>query len=177
MAFELQPHLTGDLIELRPLHASDHDVLFAVAKDPLIWEQHPAHDRWKPDVFAQLFRESMESGGAMLVLDRRDGAVIGSSRFHHYDAERKKVEVGWTFLARRYWGGRYNGELKRLMLTHAFRFVDRVQFNVGPGNIRSQRALEKIGAVRVGTGKNERGEETVVFAIERAAFLADSRGA
>src|SRR5262249_5353090 len=105
-------------------------------------------------------------------IDRRDGSVIGSSRFHGYSAARGEVEIGWSFLARRFWGGTYNGEMKRLMLAHAFRFVDRVLFLVGPDNIRSQRALEKIGAVRTGRERDEKGEEKVVFAIDRAAFAA-----
>lgn len=172
MTADLQPRLAGELLTLRPLRSEDYDALFAVAKDRLIWEQHPAHDRWKPDVFRKLFQESIESGGAMIVLDKRDGAVIGSSRYHRYDAEGRKVEVGWTFLARKYWGGRYNSELKWLMLSHAFKFVDRVIFNVGPNNIRSQRALEKIGAVRIGTGPDGVGRESITFAIDRDTFAA-----
>ena len=169
--FDPQPHLAGELLELRPLREEDHDALFAVARDPLLWEQHPALDRWKPEVFDALFRESMASGGALVVRDRRSGAVIGSSRFHGHSAERREVEIGWSFLARAYWGGRYNGEMKRLMLAHAFRWVERVIFLVGPANVRSQRALEKIGARRAGTRVDGTGRESVVFEIDRAAFM------
>src|ERR1043165_6119725 len=123
MQFELQPQLTGDLIELRPLRPADWTPLFAVASDPLIWEQHPANDRYKEDVFKRFFTEALESGGAFVVLDKRTGEIIGSSRFFGYDDEKLEIEIGWTFVARRYWGGQYNGELKRLMLDHAFKFV------------------------------------------------------
>ena len=128
--FDLQPVLEGELLRLRPLQASDFDDLFAVAADPLIWEQHPAPDRYKEEQFRTFFRESLESAGALIAIDRRDGRIIGSSRFHGYDRERSEIEIGWTFLARSHWGGRYNGEMKRLMLLHAFRFVDRVVFLV-----------------------------------------------
>jgi RimJ/RimL family protein N-acetyltransferase len=146
--FELQPHLTGELLELRPLRPDDWDVLFAVASDPLIWAQHPASDRYTEPVFRQFFREAIESGGAFVILDRATGKIIGSSRYFGYVPEKREIEIGWTFLARSYWGGKYNGELKRLMLDHAFQFVDRVLFFVGPNNLRSQKALEKIGASR-----------------------------
>ncbi len=170
MAFDSQPVLKGELLELRPLRAEDFDALFAVACDPLIWEQHPARDRYQEETFRAFFRQSLESGGALVATDTKDGRVIGSSRFHGYDAERSEVEVGWTFLARSYWGGRYNGKMKRLMLRHAFQFVDRVIFLVGPHNYRSQRAVEKIGGVRVGSRPDASGRESVVYQITAAAF-------
>ena len=167
MPFDGQPHLTGELVELRPLRASDYETLFAVASDPLIWEQHPAHDRYQPAVFRRFFDDGMASGGALLAMDRTDGRVVGSSRYFGYDAERSEVEIGWTFLARSHWGGRYNGEMKRLMIQHAFRFVDRVVFLVGPTNFRSQRAVERIGAVRAGSRRDAAGKESLVFEVSR----------
>jgi RimJ/RimL family protein N-acetyltransferase len=158
--FDLQPVLQGTLLSLRPLRADDFDELFAVASDPLIWEQHPARERYKEDVFREFFREGLESGGALLALDLKDGRMIGSSRFHGYDEQASEIEIGWTFLARSYWGGVYNPEMKRLMLEHAFKFVKNVVFLVGPQNFRSQKAVEKIGGVRDGL----RGE-SVLFRI------------
>ena len=147
------------MIELRPLREEDFDELFAAASDPLIWELHPEADRYTEPVFRRYFRGAIDSGGAFLVLDRRDGRAIGSSRFAEYDEANSEIEIGWTFLARSHWGGEYNAELKRLMLTHAFRFVRRVIFRVGPHNLRSRRALEKIGAAYVGQENHpERGE-------------------
>src|SRR4051794_28109261 len=126
MEFDAQPVLTGELVALRPLVPGDWDALYAVASDPLIWEQHPVSDRWREPVFRTFFDEALASGGALAALDCSDGRVIGSSRFHGFDPERREVEIGWTFLARSHWGGAYNGEMKRLMLDHAFRFVDGV---------------------------------------------------
>jgi RimJ/RimL family protein N-acetyltransferase len=166
--FDFQPVLTGELLHLRPLHPADFDALYAVAADPLVWEQHPASDRYKEDVFRALFRDSLDSGGALVALDTKDSKIIGSSRFHGYAAERSEVEIGWTFLARSYWGGQYNGEMKRLMLQHAFRFVDRVVFLIGPHNTRSQRAVEKIGAGRAGSRRDGTGRESLVFEITAA---------
>jgi RimJ/RimL family protein N-acetyltransferase len=174
MTFDRQPTLVGDLLELRPLQADDFDALYAVASDPLVWEQHPASDRWKPDVFAAFFREAIESGGALVAIDRADGRVIGSSRYHGHDPAASEIEIGWTFLPRSHWGGRYNGEMKRLMLGHAFRFVENVIFKIGPRNLRSQRAVEKIGGVRVGMATDDTGKESVVFRLTAARFAARS---
>ncbi len=169
--FELQPVLKGELLELRPLRPEDFHDLYGVASDPLIWEQHPAKDRYKAEVFEGFFREVMESGGALIAIDGKNGQVIGSSRFHGYDKERSEIEIGWTFLARSYWGGIYNGEMKRLMLRHAFQFVNSVVFLVGPQNLRSQRAVEKIGGVRVGSRPDAGGRESFVYQITVSTFL------
>ena len=151
MAFDLQPHLRGERVGLRPLRPGDWDELFAVASDSLIWEQHPESDRYKEDVFRIFFSDALESGGAFVVTDTKTQQIIGSTRFYGYDPEKSEIEIGWTFLARKYWGGRYNREMKELLLAHAFKFVETVVFLVGEHNIRSQRAMEKIGATIVGT--------------------------
>jgi RimJ/RimL family protein N-acetyltransferase len=164
-SFEFQPALHGDLVELRPLQADDYDALYAVASDPLIWEQHPNNDRHEAGVFREFFREALASGGARVVSDARTGKPIGSSRYHAYDPDTGEVEIGWTFLARSYWGGRYNAELKRLMLDHAFRFVSRVVFVVDPSNHRSQRAVQKLGGVRTGSRRDASGRECYVFQL------------
>ena len=157
MAFDLQPHLKGELIELRPLAPGNWDELFAVASDSLIWEQHPERDRYKEDVFRIFFKDAMESGGAFVIIDRKTQHIIGSTRFYGYDPEKSEIEIGWTFLARKYWGGRFNAEMKRLLLNHAFKFVEHVVFFVGEKNFRSQRAMEKIGAINIGTARRTYG--------------------
>lgn len=165
MMFDLQPTLEGELLRLRPLRPEEFDDLYAIASDPLIWEQHPASDRYKEEVFKGFFHDAIASGGALIVVDAKDGQVIGSSRFHGSDADNSEIEIGWTFLARSRWGGAYNGEMKQLMLRHAFRFVKSVIFLVGPQNVRSQRAMEKIGGVRDGTRRDSGGRESLVYRI------------
>ena len=150
MAVDLQPTLAGTLLELRPLRADDFAALFRAASDPLIWEQHPVKDRDREDVFREYFRGHLDAGSALVAIDRATREVVGVSRFHGYDEARSELEIGWTFLARSHWGGTVNRELKRLMLGHAFRFVDSVVFLVHRDNLRSRRSLEKLGAVRAG---------------------------
>lgn len=173
MPFDLQPVLTGALLTLAPLRRGDFDALYAAAADPLIWAQHPASDRWREAPFRAFFEESLRSGGALVARDVRDGRVIGSSRFHGHDEARREIEIGWSFLVRSHWGGRYNGEMKRLMLRHAFRYVDRVVFLVGPGNVRSQRAVEKIGGVRAGTRRDGSGRESLLYEVRAPASTAE----
>lgn len=136
-----------------------------MASDPLIWEQHPARERYREEVFREFFREALGSGGALIAMDAKDGRVIGSSRFHAYDEANSEIEIGWTFLARSHWGGVYNGEMKDLMLRHAFQFVKSVIFLIGPLNLRSQRAVEKIGGVPAGSRIDGSGRESFVYRI------------
>lgn len=165
MTFDRQPSLKGKLVELRPLRVSDYESLYRVASDPLIWEQHPVQDRYREEVFRVFFEEAIESRGTLIVTDAVDGEVIGSSRYHGYDKEKDEVEIGWTFLARSRWGGVYNSEIKHLMLKHAFDFVSTVVFLVGPGNVRSRRAVEKIGAIGLGSRTDGAGRDSLAFAI------------
>lgn len=144
---ELQPRLLGKLLRTRPLAIEDFEVLYAAASDPLIWEQHPDPLRYQRNIFQRYFDSGIASKGCLVIEDIATGEVIGSSRFYDVSESKQEVAIGFTFLARKYWGGEFNRELKHLMLTHAFRFVDTVNFDVGSENRRSRKALEKIGAV------------------------------
>ena len=170
MSFDLQPVLKGELLELRPLRPDDFQHLYAVASDPLIWEQHPAKDRYQEEIFKEYFREALESGGALVAIDSKNGQIIGTSRFHGYDQEKSEIEIGWSFLARSHWGGHYNGEMKRLMLRHAFQFVNSVVLFVSPENLRSQRAVEKLGGVREGSTPGPDGLERFVYRVVKSIF-------
>jgi RimJ/RimL family protein N-acetyltransferase len=175
--FDLQPHLKGELVELRPLTAEDWDELFAAASDPLIWEQHPESDRYQEEVFRRYFQGGLDCGGAFAILDAGTKEIIGSTRFFGYDPDQSEIEIGWTFLARKYWGGRYNRELKQLMLDHAFQFVENVVFYVGENNVRSQKGTEKIGGIRSGLVEKPDGRgrtaRNVKYVIQKKSSATD----
>ena len=152
---------------MRPLRAGDFAELYAAASDPRIWEQHPVRNRHEEPVFRAYFAEHLASRETLAVLDRSDGRIVGQTRFHGFDARRSEVEIGWTFLARSHWGGEYNGEMKRLMLDHAFRYVERVVFLIHPENLRSHRAVEKLGAVRAGSRPDGAGRDSFVYELRR----------
>lgn len=146
MNFDLQPFLNGDLVLIRPLNTEDFNKLYVVASDPLIWVQHQNQNRHTLQEFTQFFRESLASLGALAIVNKKTGQIIGSSRFKIIDVAAGVVEIGWSFLARKYWGGLYNREIKKLMVNYALNSYEMVVFYVDSKNFRSQRALEKLGA-------------------------------
>jgi RimJ/RimL family protein N-acetyltransferase len=141
--------LEDDLIRLNPLNQNDFDALFEVASDPLIWEQHPTRDRYKKEVFQIYFDSAIASASAFLIIDKSSNEIAGCSRYYDHNPKESRIAIGYTFLARKFWGGNYNGAVKKLMLDYAFRFVDTVLFHIGPNNIRSQKAIEKIGGRKI----------------------------
>lgn len=149
-AFVIPDTLDGELVKLRLLRQDDLELLYKVASDPKIWEQHPNKERYQRPVFEMYFKGAMESGGAFLVTDRKTGNVIGCSRYYDFDATTRSISIGYTFLSRSCWGKGFNKSLKTVMLNYAFRFVDEVIFHVGNNNIRSQKAMEKLGAIKTG---------------------------
>ena len=169
--FELQPTLTGARLELRPLRPEDLEPLYAAASDPLIWAVHPERNRHERPVFERFFAEGLKSGGAFAVIERATGRIVGTSRYYDLDAGKSEVAIGYTFLSRSLWGGSFNRELKTLMLDHAFAFVKTVVFHVGENNIRSRKAMEKIGGVLCGsrekTGADGRPRRDVIYRIVR----------
>lgn len=141
-----QPVLEGERLLLRPLVPEDWQALYAVASDRELWARHPSHNRWQEPVFRTFFEDALDKGGALAILEKETGRLIGSSRFQNYDpADGGVVEIGWTFLARDRWGTGLNAEAKRLMLAHAFGSVARVVFSVGAGNVVSRKAMTNIG--------------------------------
>jgi RimJ/RimL family protein N-acetyltransferase len=179
MSFELQPRLQNELIRLEPLRAGDFEDLYAVASDPLIWEQHPSRDRFQRPVFENFFKGAMESGGAFRVLDNANGELIGSSRYCNYEAAKSQIDIGYTFIARSRWARHYNRALKTLMLDHAFKYVDHVLFKVGINNWRSRKAMEKLGGVYMGeelvSYSGEPSHPNVVFKIGAADWANGAR--
>jgi RimJ/RimL family protein N-acetyltransferase len=175
MPFELQPTIENHWIKLEPLRSADFEALYSVASDPLIWEQHPNTDRYRREVFATYFEGAIGSGGAFRVIDNTNQTLIGSSRYYDLDDERRLIAIGYTFMARSRWGGEYNRALKSLMLGHAFQYVDRVLFHVGIKNLRSRRAMEKLGGVLIGeTAISYYGEPShpnVVYKIDRVDWM------
>ena len=145
---DFQPTLSGPTVIVRPVMAGDWPALFDAGSDPQIWKVHPRSNRYTEPAFREYFDSAVTSKMAFVFVDRSTGRLIGSSRYYGYDAERSEVEIGWTFIVRSHWGGATNREVKRLMLDHAFGFVDTVIFWVGEQNWRSQGAMTKIGGVR-----------------------------
>jgi RimJ/RimL family protein N-acetyltransferase len=138
--------LEDNLIKLVPLSENDFENLYQLASDPLIWEQHPTRDRYKKEIFKIYFDSAIASASAFLIIHKDSNELVGCTRYYDYNEEESRVAIGYTFLARKFWGGNYNRVVKKLMLDYAFQFVNVVIFHIGPNNIRSQTAIQKIGA-------------------------------
>ncbi len=150
MTFDFQPYLKNEIVTLQPLQKGDFELLYMIASDPLIWEQHPNKERYKREVFENFFEGAVKSNGAFIVFDSQTEKAIGSTRFYDLDIEKSEVIIGYTFLAKEYWGSKYNQAAKKLLINHAFKYVDHVVFHIGAQNIRSQMAIAKLGAVKTG---------------------------
>jgi RimJ/RimL family protein N-acetyltransferase len=175
---DFQPTLVGPTVTIRPMSPNDWRQLFVTASDPEIWKVHPAPDRYTEPVFRKFFDSAIGSKKAFVFVDRANNRLIGSSRYHDHKPDQSEIEIGWTFLARSHWGGATNREVKRLMLDHAFGFVDTVVFWVGERNFRSQGAMKKIGGV-LRDGMFERpvsdGTRYVIFEITKERYQQGGR--
>jgi RimJ/RimL family protein N-acetyltransferase len=173
MKFDLQPILENDIVVLRPLEETDFDALYAVASDPLIWAQHPAKERSQREGFSTFFNEAMHTKSAFVALDKQTNTIIGSTRYFPVLESENAIEIGWTFIARAFWGGRHNQAMKKLMLDYAFQYIDHVLFHIHADNLRSQKAVEKIGGVRVteldGQTLSTRAPQTVIYKLSKKA--------
>lgn len=151
----LQPTISNELITIKPLQENNFESLFTIASDQLLLEQHPNNDRYKKEVFQLFFENAIQSKGAFIVINNKTNEIIGSSRYYEFNEVEKSIVIGYTFISRAFWGKNYNSSLKELMINYAFQFVNKVHFHVGETNYRSQKAVEKLGAIRIGDVKSE----------------------
>lgn len=168
----LQPTLANDLVQIVPLSENDFEVLFAIASDELLWEQHPANDRYKKDVFYQLFKNIVDTKFGFKVIDVKNGNTIGSTCYYDLNESEKSVAIGYTFIDRKYWGTPYNRALKDLMINYAFQFMETIIFHIGETNFRSRKAVEKLGAILT---KNifisETQKKHVIYKLEKKNWI------
>jgi RimJ/RimL family protein N-acetyltransferase len=175
---DFQPTLIGPSVIVRPVSAADRPELFAAGSDPEIWKVHPRSNRYTEPAFRTYFDSGVTSKMSFVFVDRATQKLIGSSRYYGYDPKLSEIEIGWTFIVRSHWGGPTNREVKRLMLDHAFGFVDTVIFWVGENNWRSQGAMSKIGGIkRDGLFTRELSGATphVIFEIGKSRYLESGR--
>lgn len=174
-----QPILKGPTCALRPLRSGDFDALFDAASDPDVWEQHPVRDRYKREKFTSFFDGGLKSKGALAIVHGATGKVIGTSRFADHDPAARTVEIGYTFMAKPWWGTGLNAEVKALMLAHALNKVERVFFYVGESNFRSQRALSNLGIRRTEATRIDEVDGRlvtyVIFEVDQDLWTALSR--
>lgn len=175
MNFSIQTVLENENFKLIPLQESDFERLFAVAADPKVWEQHPNKDRYKREIFENFFNGAMESKGAFLIFDKNSDQVLGSTRFYDFNEKENNILIGYTFYGTNSWGKNINPQIKKLMLDYIFQFVEEVLFHVGKDNIRSQKAVERLGAEKIGEEEiayfGEESKINVIFKIKKSDWI------
>jgi len=164
--------LENDLILLKPLEAKDFEALFAIASDKEIWTQHPNFNRYQRDEFAVYFRSLLHSNQPYLIIDKTKDMIVGATCYYEYCSTEKSIAIGYTFISKEYWGRNYNRQVKHLMILHAFEYIEKVIFHVRKGNIRSQKALEKIEArfVKEYPDPNSEGGIRLEYQIQKNLF-------
>lgn len=150
MDINIQPTLENEKIILYPLQEKDFELLYMVASDPKIWEQHPNKDRYKKEVFKTFFEGAIRSKGAFRIVDKITLLTIGSTRFYDLNEQESSLFIGYTFYAVEYWGKGVNRMVKAMMLDYIFQFVSKVNFHIGADNIRSQISIGRLGAEKIG---------------------------
>ena len=171
MNFSIQPTLENENIKLITLQESDFERLFVVASDREVWAMHPNKERYKRQVFQNFFTGALQSKGAFLIIDKNSDEVLGSTRFYDFNEKDKSIFIGYTFYGIKSWGKNINSSVKKMMLDYIFDFVDKVVFHVGADNIRSVKAMNKLGAENLGEEEvayfGEASKMNVVFQIKK----------
>jgi len=146
------------LIQAEQIHFNE---MYEVAKDPLLWDQHDAKDRWKEEIFLKFFKKGLENEkGLLAIIDKRSNKIIGSTRYYPH---KEKLSIGYTFISREYWGTSVNFQVKKLMLDYAYQFTDEIYFHIWSDNFRSQKAVQKLGAEYFGSWDEEANHLTYIL--------------
>ncbi|WP_426492804.1 GNAT family N-acetyltransferase [Hymenobacter sp. 102] len=176
LPFPLPPTLETATLRLLPLQETDFAELHAVAADPKVWEQHPNKDRWQEPVFRNFFEGAIQSQGAFKIVEKATKATLGSTRLYDYNASDNSILIGYTFYGTQSWGKGINLAVKKLLLDYAFQFVDTVRFHIGAQNVRSQIAIQRLGARKVAEQEvayyGEASKLNFVFEIKKQDWAA-----
>lgn len=169
--------LEGTTINLVPLDQSHVLELANVLANPEIWEftwrQITSSDQVEALIHSALASKKDGTQIPFVMMDRASGKIMGTTRVMHPDFDHRNAEIGCSWISPEYWRTRVNTEAKSLMLHYCFEELDliRVEFTIVANNLRSQRAIERIGAVKEGVLRNHRIKsdgsihDNVVFSI------------
>jgi len=163
MAAVLAPvRLAGDRVEIVPMDPAHTDGLFAAGRAAEIWDYMPMRVA-TPEDMARLVRDALRDRDEgrefpFVIIDRASGRIVGSTRFLEIALAHRGIEIGWTWLAPDVWRTPINTECKYLLLRHCFETLEmiRVQLKTDARNLRSQRAIERLGAAREGVLRHHR---------------------
>ena len=142
----------GPTVQLQPLKEDHFEELVNLGNDKAIWQHIPVAMNTQFDRLQALISGMVEKGKGtqfpFAILHKASGRLIGSTRFMDMHQQHLKLEIGWTWLHPDHWGTRANPECKLLLLSHCFEVLKtrRVHLKTDEHNIRSRKAIAKIGA-------------------------------
>jgi RimJ/RimL family protein N-acetyltransferase len=179
--------LENDFVRLETLEERHREPLRAAGDDPDLWRfavtnQHGSNfDAWMDD---RLNATRQGPDLAFAVIDKATGSAIGSSSYLAVELAHKRLEIGWTWYARRCWAGAVNPSCKRLMMGHGFESLglNRLELKLDATNTRSWNAVERLGAKYEGTFRHHlvmpdgRLRDTAYFSVLREEWLAVKAG-
>jgi RimJ/RimL family protein N-acetyltransferase len=150
--------LKGCHVYLQFLTEAHREILRPLAKDERIWEFNKTllltetYDQQFDNYFNEALSIAAKGDQTFVIVAAADDRVIGMTRAYDLDRRVKKITIGHTWYVPEVWGKAHNKECKLLLLTYLFEGLElqRVDFKVAGQNIRSQKAVEKIGGVREG---------------------------
>ncbi|MCZ8535326.1 GNAT family N-acetyltransferase [Psychrobacillus psychrodurans] len=154
--------LEGDTVTLFPLEMKYKEQVYEAIKNPDIWKYTWREVKTFDDIEQILLIavQNKDDGKQLpfIIKDKLSGEIIGTTRIGDIDTANRNVEIGWTWLTPSAWRTKVNTECKYLMLQYCFEELKvlRVQFSISGQNIRSQKAVERIGAVKEGTFRKHR---------------------
>ncbi|AZN43279.1 GNAT family N-acetyltransferase [Paenibacillus albus] len=149
--------LTGSRVQLEPLENGHVEGLYEAGRYPEIWEVTQGTMATLDDAKAYVDKAlSLQGDVRFVIKDRASGAVLGSTRLFDISAANRSLEIGSTWLTPSVWRTSVNTECKYLLLKHCFETLGtiRVQLKTDLRNTRSQRAIERLGAVKEGVLRN-----------------------
>lgn len=171
--------LENEIVKLIPMESFHVEGIWEAANEQKIWEHMSVDltDKRNVEQYVQDAQEKRAAGTdfAFIVADAKSNEIIGATWFLDISIPHKRVEIGSTWLNPKSWRTNINTNCKLLLFTYCFEElgVNRVQIKTGHENVRSQRAIERIGAVKEGVLRNHmirkggRIRHTVMYSITK----------
>ncbi len=154
--------LKGETVDLIPVEMEHFDALFEAASDKELWKYIPSdcsvRETFNKSYSAAIQDRENGTNYPFIIYNKQTGKIIGSTRLMDIVSNDKKLEIGFTWLVKEYWGTGINFECKLLLLTFSFNILKarRVQIKTDENNFRSRKAIEKIGGHFEGVLRKDR---------------------
>lgn len=158
-------HLRDGSVTVRSMQRDDLPHVAAFGSEPALWEFTFARNPFlQPEATAAWLEEALDESTyrTFVIIDERTNEIVGCTRFHDFAPPHRRVEIGWTFVAKHRWRSDINTRAKRLLFEYAFNVwgANRVYLKANGNNARSRSAILRLGATYEGTLRSMRLRES-----------------